>query len=278
MAELAANPIPLIIEKEVNFVSEQDLKVLIFNSLYNPIDLFYSTATTVDYIIRKDLVNLAGLFGVDLPPTLEAVCSNGTMVTGLISHDAEDAILCGDGDDSTGLTLQDWAGYISELHNQSAVGGAFWAETRFACSGWQHRPKYRYTGPFTTPEADPAISEGRPAAPLLFLSSRLDPVTPLRNAHAMAARHPGAAVLMQDSVGHAAVNSSPSECTANVLRAYFENGTVPNPGAVCPGDCEPFKPCGGAAAAAVERRFALPLGPRRAHGLWDKLDRMRRRS
>jgi hypothetical protein len=160
-----------------------------------------------------------------------------------VTPDAVTAIACGDGDDATNLSLKDWAKYIRGLFDQSSYVGPTWSEIRFSCSNWKFRPKYRFTGPFETPEADSRLADGKPAAPLLFLSSSLDPVTPLRNAHAMSKRHPGSVVLEQDSAGHCAVASSPSDCTAKVLKAYFANGTLPEPGTVCPGQCKPHEPC-----------------------------------
>ncbi|KAK7749355.1 hypothetical protein SLS62_008207 [Diatrype stigma] len=66
---------------------------------------------------------------------------------------------------------------------------------------------------------------GRPSAPLLFVTSRLDPVTPRRNAHAMAAAHAGAAVLEVDAVGHCG-STVPSRCARAVIRDYLEFGRV----------------------------------------------------
>ena len=48
--------------------------------------------------------------------------------------------------------------------------------------GWQFRPKYQFTGPWTTPEPTSKQVDDRPAAPLLFISSLYDPVTPLSGA------------------------------------------------------------------------------------------------
>jgi hypothetical protein len=110
------------------------------------------------------------------------------------------------------------------------------------CSGWGIRPKWRYTGPFTTPEHDPSGAEGKPLAPLLFLSSRYDPVSPLRNAAAMAARHPGAVWVVQESAGHSSI-STPSRCTKKIIQDYLEFGTLPKNETVCEADCRPWSPC-----------------------------------
>ncbi|KAH9915041.1 peptidase S33 tripeptidyl aminopeptidase-like protein, partial [Epithele typhae] len=71
--------------------------------------------------------------------------------------------------------------------------------------------------------------------PLLLLSTRYDPVTPLSQARRVNARFGGSRLLVQEGHGHCSV-SSPSVCKAKVVRAYFENGTLPGKGATCEPD------------------------------------------
>ncbi|KAI3598077.1 alpha beta hydrolase fold family [Moniliophthora roreri] len=73
----------------------------------------------------------------------------------------------------------------------------------------------------------------------LKVSGWANPITPLANAHKVSKLFPGSVVLQQDSSGHSALRS-PSLCTANAVRAYFVNGTLPEPGTVCPIDGNPF--------------------------------------
>jgi len=80
----------------------------------------------------------------------------------------------------------------------------------------------------------------RPEAPLLFLSSRFDPVTPLSSAYAMSARHPGSSVMVQESAGHTALHSAQSNCTKLVVQKYFETGEVPMMGKICEASGKPF--------------------------------------
>ncbi|EAQ85424.1 hypothetical protein CHGG_09438 [Chaetomium globosum CBS 148.51] len=85
-------------------------------------------------------------------------------------------------------------------------------------------------------------------APLLILSSRTDHVTPLANAYHLSSLHGGSAVVVQESVGHAAQMSAVSECTRELVRAYFRTGEVPRNGTVCEADCRaqiPFRGCEG---------------------------------
>ncbi|KAH6640234.1 TAP-like protein-domain-containing protein [Chaetomium tenue] len=79
-------------------------------------------------------------------------------------------------------------------------------------------------------------------APLLILSSRTDHVTPLANAHRLSSLHGGSAVVVQESVGHGALISAVSQCTWELVRAYFRTGAVPRNGTVCEADCRPHIP------------------------------------
>ena len=118
----------------------------------------------------------------------------------------------------------------------------YWSDLHVRCRGWKVRPKYTFSGPFTTPEADPRGVEGKPSAPILFASSRLDPVTPKRYAYSMAELHPGSTVVLLDAVGHTSF-VMPSKCLKSHIEKYFEAGEMPKNGTMCKGDCEPFKEC-----------------------------------
>ena len=75
--------------------------------------------------------------------------------------------------------------------------------------------------------------------PILVVQPKFDPVCPLRDALAVRERYGGAGLLVQDSYGHCSV-SAPSVCTAKVVRAYFEEGTLPEEGTVSEPDELPF--------------------------------------
>ncbi|KAI5198619.1 hypothetical protein E4T39_06664 [Aureobasidium subglaciale] len=55
----------------------------------------------------------------------------------------------------------------------------------------------------------------------------------------MAANFPGSRVLRQNSEGHTSW-SSPSLCTAKIIRTYFQTGLLPPPNTVCSPDALPF--------------------------------------
>lgn len=185
--------------------------------------------------------------GLHLPSLQDACSIDNSTVAGV--DDATTAILCSDADfaDPDGpyhggkrQGVPFWRDYVQNLKNQSSVFGFWWSEIASKCSGWRTRPKWRFAGPFTTPPADPSLREGVPAAPILLTSTRLDPVTPLRNAYAMSSGHPGSAVLIHETVGHCAMRSGWSDCFNQAIRAYFDNGTVPENGTVCDTTCKPF--------------------------------------
>lgn len=174
------------------------------------------------------------------------VIGNGTAPTEVASAVAEpqSAVLCSDGDDVTGKNATYWMTYLQDLNAISPLFGESWTVVRLACAGWRTRPNWSFKGPFKTPAAskDPSAPEaGRPAAPLLFLSSRWDPVTPLRNARAMAKLHPGAGVLVTEAMGHSAVgNGLATDCTRRIVAEYFDKGVVPDKETACPGVKSPW--------------------------------------
>lgn len=154
------------------------------------------------------------------------------------------AVLCTDGDDVTDKNATYWGAYLDDQVAVSSLFGAVWTTIRLMCAGWPVRPNWSFKGPFTTPKASTDASapeKGRPAAPLLFMSSRWDPVTPLRAARAMASNHPGAGLLIQESMGHSVLGSGvASACTREVVSEYFDKGTVPDEEVVCEGVRQPW--------------------------------------
>lgn len=150
------------------------------------------------------------------------------------------SILCGDGDDITSRSKSDFAEYLALLESQSPLVGSLWAEITLNCIHWpmSSRPSSanRFTGPFKSNLSD----YDRRASPLLFIGNTADPVTPLRNAFAMSARHEGSVVFTQDLPGHCAGTANPSVCTLSVLKTFFANGTLPEPGLVCEGLFKPW--------------------------------------
>ncbi|KAH0421016.1 hypothetical protein CcaCcLH18_13679 [Colletotrichum camelliae] len=132
------------------------------------------------------------------------------------------AIACGDGPDLRNTSKAEFREYFKELRDQSDVLGASWSGHRMLCINWQARPAWRVEGPWTA----------NTSYPLLIIGNTYDPVTPLRNAHRVSTLFPGSVVLRQNTEGHG-LHASPSICTGKAVRAYFQDGTLPEIDTVC---------------------------------------------
>ncbi|KAH7327814.1 TAP-like protein-domain-containing protein [Stachybotrys elegans] len=227
-------------------ISAHDVRALLGSMMYQPLNMFRPYADILSAAMDGNMTLLASrLADGGVLPSLATSCpipdsgngepgSDGGHIEGM--H----AVVCGDGDDVTDKDLSWWSDYVHKQTSMSSIFGAFWSAYRFACSSWPVQTRWSYKGPFTTPPADASLLPDRPAAPILFLSNRLDPVTPLANARSMAANHPGAAVVIQEALGHCALASTRSRCVAQIVSQYFENGTVPDHEVSCEAECGPW--------------------------------------
>ncbi|KAK6084559.1 Tripeptidyl aminopeptidase 2 [Seiridium cupressi] len=243
IAQTNEEPISIVENNKITLITGTELTSAFTVPVYSPLKTFKRLADLLSGALESNYTLLLADIG-NWTPQLHDNCAlpNSSTIATIGEKDASHAIKCGDGEDETHHDLSYFKSYLEELKSQSPTLGAYWTTIRFACSGWTIRPKWRFTGPFTTPKHDSTLVEGKPAAPLLFLSSRLDPVTPLRNAINMAAKHPGAAYVVQESTGHCAI-AAPSKCTKKIIQDYLEHGTVPKSGIVCQADCDPWNPC-----------------------------------
>lgn len=236
-------PISFVHGDTVLLITAFDIQNAFQIPFYSPAALFEDLASGLADLIEG---NYSGFVHHLIMPRPSELCSLDADSNGKEAQqaytwewDATLSVLCGDAEpiifDATSFEY-----YIAELRNQSSLLGGMWAGIRLQCSGWQIRPKYRFTGPFQSSLSGEDRDDAGLEAPLLFLSSRFDPATPLANAYSMSALHPGSAVLVQDSVGHSALGSAPSECTWEVVRDYLETGKLPNSGTICHADEKPF--------------------------------------
>ncbi|PTB66068.1 hypothetical protein BBK36DRAFT_1203627 [Trichoderma citrinoviride] len=244
LSELDQKPKSVLLDSgDVVVVTSWDVLILAGKVLYNPLSMFKVLARKLNEFIAGDLTQMAVMaVGLGMVPAMQDACpldrSNATKPSIII--EAQNAVVCSDGDDISGKDLAWWRKYVRSQLDVSNIFGATWSTIRMPCSGWRIRPNWSFKGPFTTPDADASLQSGRPAAPILFLSNRLDPVTPLRAAQAMAAQHPGARVLIQEGMGHCAVASAPSKCTREVVADYFESGVIPSDLSPCSVECHPW--------------------------------------
>ncbi|CRG83243.1 Tripeptidyl aminopeptidase [Talaromyces islandicus] len=198
IAQLDDTPLPVVTSKGfMVIVTGNDIRKFVGVALYDPIGSFKPLANTLQQAMAGNTTSLiTSMIGLDLIPDLENICPGKH--NPLVLPEARSAVLCGDGDDLTHKDAAWWHKYVQHLMDKSQLLGSYWSIIRFSCSSWPFRPNLSFKGPFKTPKAVPSLASGHPAAPLLFLSSRLDPVTPLKAARAVASNHPGAALVIQE--------------------------------------------------------------------------------
>ncbi|TCD60878.1 hypothetical protein EIP91_009369 [Steccherinum ochraceum] len=139
------------------------------------------------------------------------------------------AIACGDGP-PVPRGLDELREYYEELSRSSAFAEAW--SWRTGCSGWKVQAKERFSGTFPPQNDRVASFKTKTSHPILLVANTPDPVTPIRGAHKMSEGFKDSVVLTQASAGHMSFSAT-SVCTAKVVRAYFQNGTLPEEGTVC---------------------------------------------
>lgn len=226
-------------------VGAGDVRLALAAALSNPIPGFKPLASLLDEAMHGNTTALVGaILDSGLVPALQNACPvDGVPAAPVLKREATNAVVCGDGSDVGGRNAAWWRRYVAKQVHTSSVMGSYWATIRFACARWRSPANWVFRGPFTTPapsHAADAPEPGRPAAPLLFLSNRLDPVTPLAAARAMAAQHPRAGLVVQEAMGHCTFQTAVSGCTRAALADYFHTGAVPAGEASCATECGPW--------------------------------------
>ncbi|TCD64930.1 hypothetical protein EIP91_003427 [Steccherinum ochraceum] len=111
-------------------------------------------------------------------------------------------------------------GYFEKMAELSMFAETWWP--RIGCSGWRIQAKEQFK----------AVRETATSHPLLLIGNTADPVTPLWAARKMSKFFKNSTVLTQNSGGHCSIAAT-SQCTFSAIRAYFQNGTLPEEGTVC---------------------------------------------
>jgi hypothetical protein len=239
LEKLKLSPSYTVSDGNARFITYRDVKLAMYRTTMAPGFAAPAMASILDGLIRGH-TNMTLDFPFEGVPTastlLEMESQDGRAGS---NADAGTAVNCGDAEDISNSSLADFKEYLSVLEGQSSVGAFFQGERKIRCLGWQVRPAWRFTGPFTskTDEGDSTLS-----TPILFIGNKLDPMTSLRNARKVVEDFPGSVVLEQDARGHCALgNVVPSPCTMRYLRDYLRDGSLPEPGTVCGEDCNMFE-------------------------------------
>ncbi|RHY59200.1 hypothetical protein DYB34_011429 [Aphanomyces astaci] len=125
---------------------------------------------------------------------------------------------------------QDWFRAIREAKKNSPLFGMQFAYEALPAMYWKIRPVERYSGPWNV----------QLRQPVLILQNKIDPVTPLRGAQALARLMGCNAVLVtRDGYGHG-IRNTPTTCIFNAIAAFFNNATYPKHNSNCKVDAGPF--------------------------------------
>lgn len=249
-------------------VTAELIRSVFFSNLYNAQTTAIPVAEMIDAAMHGNATALINESTGPLKPLLNDCSINGTEPSMEIG-DAYLAISCSDGDSHADEPVSYWRKYAKAQQKQSKLVGTGLARVRMGCAASILRPSWEFKGPFTSPKAseDPNHPEkGRPAAPLLFVSNRWDPVTPLVSARHMYKQHPGAGLIVQESMGHC-VTAKPgvSECTKKIVADFFDTGAVPHGEHVCEGSGTPWDAVSKMSVEEEEYGKFLVERRRRAH-------------
>ncbi|KAJ6510772.1 TAP-like protein-domain-containing protein [Mycena sanguinolenta] len=222
-ASVRARPIPVRTGASFGLVDRTTVRSAIFTSLYSPHTHFSTMARA---LADLDEGNGTTLFKIFERPAFECACDPAQYQFEPLLE-ATFGILCNDGD-RVSPEYEDVVADYQNLRDTSSWADV-WGRLRMPCLAWPDFPKDRFQGPFVA----------NTSFPLLLVGNTLDPVTPLWAAKKMSQGFAGSIVLTQDSPGHCSI-SSVSLCTVKYIRQYFIDGTLHEPGTVCPVDIPLF--------------------------------------
>ncbi|KAH8691642.1 TAP-like protein-domain-containing protein [Talaromyces proteolyticus] len=232
----ASIPVSASSSRGPEVVTWTDLKTIQRISVYQPLSVFPLFAKILSELRDKNGSSLATFKQRNRKPScLSDECLNSGLwsqeCTGPSTGEAysTQAILCTDAEYAKNTDMGAFNELWSDLRVDSETIGDYWASILLDCAGWKAAAKWRFNGPFS----------GNTSHPLLFVSTSLDPVTPLSSAKKMSKSFPGSVVLEQQSEGHTTI-STPSLCVARLIRNYFQTGQLPAAGTLCPVDIKPL--------------------------------------
>ncbi|KAJ7683904.1 TAP-like protein-domain-containing protein [Mycena olivaceomarginata] len=228
-AFIRAQPVPVITPTSYGLVDYSFLRWQIFQTLYAPYVYFPALAESLAALERGNGTMLYELLGVSAPFECDCGGANDTVPFHLNDGEAVYAIRCGDAVEVTDSIEQLAEYYNDAVRSTTAFQENLVAANRFGCDGWRVHREGRFVGPVA----------GNTSVPLLFVTTSADPVTPKEGALNTLAGFPGSVLLTQDSPGHSSLTTS-SLCTHSYFKQYLDNGTLPEPGTVCPVEARLF--------------------------------------
>jgi hypothetical protein len=214
LEDLKYNPVVLSLPTGDGFLVDYSIpRGLLANALYSPGSWPAITKLFNDIIERNVTGVLEYITGI--PTALDAESQFGIKCSDVLDYDGN---------------KEDVRPVLDARHAHSrAIGDA--ADFVVArCAQWKLPAKERYSGDFQVKTKNP----------LLFIGNSGDPVTPLASARNMSAGFDGSVVLEHGGFGHTSILTQASRCTTETIRAYFENGALPEAGKVCATEPEPF--------------------------------------
>jgi hypothetical protein len=150
-----------------------------------------------------------------------------------LAFEQNTALTCADA--PSRQTAAEWPAVVHRLTEVSRIGGVpFGWVTGAPCASWPTRSAVRYSGPWD------AVTR----TPILLVSLRYEPNTPLVSARIAERRLGNAVLLVEDGPGHL-VASNPSACVDAAVGDYLVHLRTPRRGTVCAPDHVPFDPAFG---------------------------------
>ena len=219
--DVSKSPVAIPLAEPPALVTRKALVSQLFYGTLKPILFFPTIADTIHALETGNQTALTALAPQIVKPT-ECKCDTTPDVSRKLDNEATFSIACGDGDEKR-WDERAFREYYAMLEGLSLFGAPMWAELPLQCLEWKIRPKMRWTGP---------LKANHTSHPIMIISARYDPVSPLADARLVQRRFGGAGLLVQESYGHCSL-SSPSLCTARYVRDYFINGTLPEEETTC---------------------------------------------
>lgn len=225
------DPLPIIWSECADVLTWSDMKMLIISSLYFPRIVFPFIAGILadieaggGYQLGQLALAYHSLHVYSCPVADEP--DKNPLASSIV---ATISVLCGEGDDQSNLTKDEFIEYWQMLESVSPTVGAYWSTLRMRCAGWNIRANHRFNGPFGANTSNP----------ILFISNTADPVTPLRSGRYMSSLFPGSGLLISDHAGHCTLSTTDT-CVWQHVKAYFQTGKIPALGTICVPPSDPF--------------------------------------